>query len=272
MKDCTECRSEGTQACIACLRGRLRETAQILIAAVGADGPMDAEEAARRAVAKLEIADRERQSAFDAHAKLSNLVDFPYVGQWSDLVRIIEEALAAKEMRAEKAEREIEEVRSAVCADDTETTAEAALHLAQAAEGRGRAAAIGAQVEKLSIGPQDVVLVRPELGDLPSLEWRHVMRRVQVGLRDLLAQQGVQHGGVVVLAPGWELGAVPREQLRALLDGDKEERVKRAEEAIYQKHFRASTFSGMRKMARLLAEDALAAADGEHVCASEKGA
>lgn len=36
------------------LRSRLRETAQILIEAVGADGPMDAEDAARRAVEVIE--------------------------------------------------------------------------------------------------------------------------------------------------------------------------------------------------------------------------
>ena len=36
------------------LRSRLRETAQILIEAVGADGPMDAEDAARKAVGVIE--------------------------------------------------------------------------------------------------------------------------------------------------------------------------------------------------------------------------
>jgi regulator of replication initiation timing len=36
------------------LRERLRETAQILIAEVGAEGPMDAEDAAREAVARME--------------------------------------------------------------------------------------------------------------------------------------------------------------------------------------------------------------------------
>jgi len=36
------------------LRSRLRETSQILIEAVGADGPMDAEDAARRAVEVIE--------------------------------------------------------------------------------------------------------------------------------------------------------------------------------------------------------------------------
>ena len=151
--NCSECRSDGTTQCIACLRGRLRETAQILIAAAGADGPMDAEDAARLAVAKLEIA-----------------------------------------------EREIEEVRSAVCADDTETTVDAALHLAQAAEKKGRA------------------------------------------------------------------------DVRALLDGDKADRVERAAEAIFQKNFAASSMTGpWRTMSRRLAEDALAAADGEHVCALDNG-
>lgn len=36
------------------LRSRLRETAQILIEAVGADGPMDAEDAARKAVGRMD--------------------------------------------------------------------------------------------------------------------------------------------------------------------------------------------------------------------------
>ena len=36
------------------LKGRLREIAQILIAEVGTDGPTDAEEAARRAVKRIE--------------------------------------------------------------------------------------------------------------------------------------------------------------------------------------------------------------------------
>jgi hypothetical protein len=126
-------------------RGRLSETAQILIDEVGCTGGGNAEDAARLAIArvaeirkraekaeqrvrdliperdvaedeagacdamdlevgrltrelasaqaKLEIAERERQNAFDAHAKLSALVDFPYVRQWTDLVRIIEEKL-----------------------------------------------------------------------------------------------------------------------------------------------------------------------------------
>lgn len=38
---------------VAQLRARLRETAQILIAEVGADGPMNAEEAARKAVERM---------------------------------------------------------------------------------------------------------------------------------------------------------------------------------------------------------------------------
>jgi hypothetical protein len=38
------------------LRARLRDTAQILLAEVGADGPCDAEDAARRAVAALSLA------------------------------------------------------------------------------------------------------------------------------------------------------------------------------------------------------------------------
>jgi len=36
------------------LKGRLRKTAQILIEAIGADGPMDAEDAARKAVEEIE--------------------------------------------------------------------------------------------------------------------------------------------------------------------------------------------------------------------------
>lgn len=44
------------------LRGRLRETTQILVAAIGADGPCDAEEAAKRIVAELSSL-RERLAA-----------------------------------------------------------------------------------------------------------------------------------------------------------------------------------------------------------------
>ncbi len=58
------------------------------------DAPLaEVEAAVRKVVAKLEIAERERQNAFDAHAKLSALVDFPYAGQWNELVRIIGERL-----------------------------------------------------------------------------------------------------------------------------------------------------------------------------------
>jgi hypothetical protein len=116
----------------------------------------------------------------------------------------------------EKAEREIEEVRSAVCADDTETTVEAALHLAQAAEKKGQEVAFAAA---LRVGPNDIVLVRPNLGDLPPHVQRHHMRRVRTDLLELLEREGVRHSGVIMLAPGWELSAVSREQLRALLDG-----------------------------------------------------
>jgi hypothetical protein len=46
------------QAEIEALRNRLRETAQILIAEVGAPGPMSAEDAARAAVARMELLQR----------------------------------------------------------------------------------------------------------------------------------------------------------------------------------------------------------------------
>lgn len=295
--NCSECRSDGTIQCIACLRERLRETAQILIAAVGADGPMDAEEAARRAVAKMEIADRERQNAFDAHAKLSALVDFPYVGKWSELVPIIEErlraieeqedsddramleqirargvtlrgqvaqlilavkhcpgeeeedadgmcacahaiadALAAKEMRAEKAEREIEDVRSAVCADDTETTAEAALHLAQAAEARGRADAFCAHVEALRLAPGDVLVVRvPEIPIASNgmMKTKDVLARndLKRQVADLLRTNGRSNASVIVpLDVAME--AVPRERLLAILGTADGEHVCAPEEVL----------------------------------------
>lgn len=291
--NCAECRTDGTSMCIACLRGRLRETAQILIAALGADGPMDAEDAARRAVAKLEIADRERQNAFDAHAKLSALVDFPYVGQWAELVRIITEALAAKEMRAEKAEREIAEVRSAVCADDTETTVDAALHLAQAAEARGSADAFCAHVEALRLAPGDVLVVRvPEIPIASNgmMKVKDVMRREDLKrqVADLLRTNGRSNASVIVpLDVAME--AVPRERLLAILGGDNAERTcawtRVLPEGLADNDpLRCMTGCGHRVPSQLpfdchgdwmfcpYCDGRIVAADGEHVCAPEEGA
>jgi len=276
--NCSECRSDGTIQCIACLRGRLRETAQILIEEVGATGGHNAEDVARLAVAQIRVA-RDRadrnQAGYDRVRREQNrVVAAEDLGQVATRMEEENWATDASAVRSamhelERLRREIEEVRSAVCADDTETTAEAALHLAQAAEKKGRADAIQVQVERLSVGPTDVLLVRPNLGDLPSREAGRYMEWVRTDLVALLEQIGVQHGGIVVLAPGWEVSAVPREDLRVLLDGDPAARVDRAAEAIFQKNFSASSITGpWRTMSRQLAEVALAAAEGEHVCAA----
>ena len=59
--------SDELRAEVARLRERLRETSQILIAEVGAEGPMDAEDAAREAVARMarlrELADQKAHEA-----------------------------------------------------------------------------------------------------------------------------------------------------------------------------------------------------------------
>lgn len=291
--NCAACRSEGTQACIGCLRDRLIVVARMLIEAVGADGPMDAEDAARRVVAKLEIADRERQNAFEAHAKLSALVEFPYVGHWAELVRIISEALAAKEMRAEKAEREIEEVRSAVCADDTETTVDAALHLAQAAEARGSADAFCAHVEALRLAPGDVLVVRvPEIPIASNgmMKVKDVLARndLKRQVADLLRTHGRSNASVIVpLDVAME--AVPRERLLAILGGDNAERTcawtRVLPEGLADNDpLRCMTGCGRRAPAHVpfdchadwqfcpFCGGRIVAADGEHVCAAEAGA
>jgi hypothetical protein len=54
--------SDEIRAEVARLRERLREVTEILIAEVGAEGPMDAEDAARKAVARMEAVQRSRSA------------------------------------------------------------------------------------------------------------------------------------------------------------------------------------------------------------------
>ena len=77
--NCTECRSEGTQACIACLRDRLRVVALMLVEAAGADGPMDAEDAARGAV-------HEWRRKYEAMCGLAQAqcLEMQGMGHWKD--------------------------------------------------------------------------------------------------------------------------------------------------------------------------------------------
>ncbi|MFA4971305.1 MAG: hypothetical protein WC683_01745 [bacterium] len=104
-------------ACEACLLGqidqlreRLRTTAQILIGAVGAEGPMDAEDAARRAVAEVDRLDRwkgealrvEREWNIQALAKMLGAAPGDhcrrFIGKMvPQLIRERDEALAENE-------------------------------------------------------------------------------------------------------------------------------------------------------------------------------
>jgi hypothetical protein len=292
--NCSECRSDGTIQCIACLRGRLRETAQILIAEVGCTGGGNAEDAARLAVAQIR-AERDRadrnQAGYDRVRREQNrVVETEDLGQVATRMEEENWATDASAVRSamhelERLRREIEEVRSAVCADDTETTAEAALHLAQAAEKKGRADAadqralsmgrpeIGSDLTPLLVKGNTVIVIRMPPNDMPPHECVEVMRKVRTDTLAWLAHERIRHSGVLILAPGWEVSAVPREDLRALLDGDKAERVERTARFEFDRvhpldrpweRVDEPTKEDFREWAR----EVLAAADGEHVCAA----
>jgi hypothetical protein len=90
------------------LEGRLRNTAQILIAEIGADGPCNAEDAATRIVAKLNIAIRnaqqEHESANEAHGLLADICDALFGDEERALNHGYEGVVEkAKELRAEVA-------------------------------------------------------------------------------------------------------------------------------------------------------------------------
>jgi len=232
--NCSECRSDGTIQCIACLRGRLRETAQILIATVGADGPMDAEDAARKTADKLAVERR-----YNVELQMRN--------------RVLQKRLESLEFACE--------------AGLPSPIPEGASPLDS-----GRPEIGAPDLAPLLLRGNTVIVIRMPPIDLPPSEYVSVMRKVRTDTLAWLAHERIRHSGVLILAPGWEVSTVPREDLRALLDGDKADRVERAAEAIFQKNFAASSMTGpWRTMSRRLAEDALAAAEGEHVCALDNG-
>jgi len=110
---------------------RLRETAQILVAAVGADGPMDAEDAAYRAVMMLQRSHRDADiavaHAHAAEAEVERLRADNPAGKaddpeyWGRMYACESEradkalrAFRRAEARAEKAEAEVERLRGAL--------------------------------------------------------------------------------------------------------------------------------------------------------------
>lgn len=240
--NCTECRSDGTIQCIACLRGRLRETAQILIAAAGATGPMDAEDAARKAADKLAVEQR-----YNVELQMRN--------------RVLQKRLESLEFACE--------------AGLPAPIPEGAPPLDS-----GRPEIGAPDLAPLLLRGNTVIVIRMPPIDLPPHEYVAVMRKVRTDTLAWLAHERIRHSGVLILAPGWEVSTVPCEDLRVLLDGDPAARVDRIAEVVWDEILpnpeQRMTWDRMCIEDPAAAEAfaqrigaVLAKTDGEHVCAKE---
>jgi hypothetical protein len=128
-----------------------------------------------------------------------------------------------------------------------------------------------------------VIVIRMPPIDLPPHEYMAIMRKVRTDTLAWLAQERVHHSGVLILAPGWDLSAVPRADLRVLLDGASAARADRIAEAVWDEILphpeQRMTWDRMCIEEPMAAEvfaqrigAVLAKTDGEHVCALEGGA